>query len=209
MANASERRLWLAILPLATGIGLAAHIVARLSLIAGAALAAGMGAVAAYAVWSRTPELKRRTVRRRALVGVVAGALATVAYDASRLMTIRLFPLHVQPFVALPIFGRLLVGPNAPAGLATAAGVAYHAANGVGFGTAYVFLFRRLGVLTGLLWAGVLELLMLSLYPSWLNLQALDEFAGVSIVGHVAYGLVLGWVARYGVQRGRLEGQPS
>jgi hypothetical protein len=37
---------------------------------------------------------------------------------------------------------------------------------------------------------------MVSVYPGWLGMKALDEFLSVSITGHVAYGLVLGWLAR-------------
>jgi hypothetical protein len=187
---------WLALLPLATGIGLLTHILAGSSLLAGAALAAGVGTVAAVAVWTRTPKAGRPALRRRTLAGVEAGALATLAYDGSRLLVVGLFPVSTWPFAALPVFGRLLVGPGAAPGLVTAAGIAYHAANGIGFGIAYVLLVRQPGPLTGLLWAAVLEMLMISLYPGWLDVRAVGELLSISVVGHVAYGLVLGWAAR-------------
>jgi len=33
---------------------------------------------------------------------------------------------------------------------------------------------------------------MVNIYPGWLGLRALDEFLSVSVVGHLAYGAVLG-----------------
>jgi hypothetical protein len=108
------------------------------------------------------------------------------------------------PFDIFSIFGRLLVGDNAPTAITTGVGILYHYANGIGFAIAFVFLFRRPGVLSGLVWAAMLEFFMVSLYPSWLNLKALDEFLSVSIVGHTIYGLVLGSVARYGVSKRRM-----
>lgn len=68
--------------------------------------------------------------------------------------------------------------------------------NGVGFGVAYVILFRRPGPLTGMVWGVCLELCMAFLYPSWLRITQLNEFLGVSAFGHVIYGAVLGVVAR-------------
>jgi hypothetical protein len=37
---------------------------------------------------------------------------------------------------------------------------------------------------------------MVSLYPAWLGLQAMEEFVQVTIAGHLAYGIVLGYLAR-------------
>lgn len=193
-------RIWLAILPLAAGAGLLAYLLAGLSLPAGVALAAGMGIAAAAAVWRRIPARDRPVIRRRAVVGLAAGALATLAYDLCRLMAVTLLGLSFRPFDVFPIFGRLLIGKDVPAILAAVIGFLYHCANGIGFGIAYMFLFRRVGVVSGLLWAALLEGMMVSLYPSWLSIKALDEFAGVSVLGHFAYGFVLGYVARCGIE---------
>jgi hypothetical protein len=49
--------------------------------------------------------------------------------------------------------------------------------------------------LTGVAWAALLEVFMVTLYPGWLGLRALEEFLSVSIVGHAVYGVVLGATA--------------
>ena len=43
----------------------------------------------------------------------------------------------------------------------------------------------------------ILELLMVSVYPGWLDMRALDEFLQVSVLGHIVYGAVLGYSARW------------
>jgi hypothetical protein len=192
-------QVWLAILPLATGAGLVTYLLAGLSLPIGVTLAGAVGLAATVAVWRRTPVEDRPAIRRRAFVGLAAGGLATLAYDLCRLVTVTLSGLRFRPFDVFPIFGRLLIGRGAPETPATLIGVLFHAANGIGFAIAYMFLFRRVGIVSGLLWAALLEGMMISLYPSWLNVKALDELVSVSILGHVAYGCVLGGVARRGV----------
>jgi hypothetical protein len=199
VAALSRSATFLAILPLAGGAGLVAYIVAGLSLRVGIALAVAMGLIAAWAVWRRTPADVRPALKRRAMVGLVAGAAATAAYDVSRLVFVKALGLGFWPFDVFPLFGRLLVGAEAPRVVAEAAGVLYHFSNGIGFAVAYVFLFRKTGLLTGLLWAAVLELCMISLYPTWLNPSALDELLSVSVIGHGVYGAVLGVLARRGV----------
>lgn len=193
--------MWFALLPLAGGAGLAAYIFARLSLWLGIALAMVMGSLAAWAVRRRLPGTLWPAMRRRAFVGVVAGITATLAYDLARLVLVHFAGLSYWPFDVFPVFGRLLLGTQVNASVATLAGLLFHFSNGAGFAVAFMFLFRRPGIWPGLLWAAILELCMVSLYPSWLNLKALDEFLSVSILGHAAYGLVLGSLARYGMAR--------
>ncbi len=136
-------------------------------------------------------------------MGFKAGILATVAYDASRYIIINVLHLTFWPFDIFSIFGALLIGAGAPAVLREATGILFHYANGIGFSIAFFFLFPRPGIRFGLLWALVLELFMVSLYPGWLGLAALDEFLSVSILGHFAFGATLGLVARIGLKRKR------
>jgi hypothetical protein len=44
-----------------------------------------------------------------------------------------------------------------------------------------------------------LEAVMLGLYPAWLQIPNMREFASMSVVGHVAYGGTLGFLARRGL----------
>jgi hypothetical protein len=188
-------RLWFVILPLATGAGLVGYVVAGVSLRLGIALVVAVGLGLAALVLHRTPAGERAAVWRRVGVGLVGGALATAAYDGCRFAVVSTLGLRFWPFDIFPIFGQLLAGDSAPPAVRLAAGVAYHWANGLGFGVAYLFLFHRPRLLTGVLWAAVLELAMISIYPSWLHLRALSEFLSVSLIGHAAYGSVLGLVS--------------
>jgi hypothetical protein len=46
-----------------------------------------------------------------------------------------------------------------------------------------------------------LELCMVSIYPGWLEMKALNDFLHVSIVGHLVYGTVLGYLSKYFIGR--------
>jgi hypothetical protein len=178
------------------------YVLAGVSLPLAAAGVALIGAAAWAAAMSRISPLARHELRTRALAGARAGLLATLAYDAARYGVVALFTLSFKPFHVLPIFGRLFVGADAAPELAIPVGVAYHLANGVGFGIAYALLVRRAGVWTGMAWGVGLELCMALLYPSWLRIVALREFLAVSATGHLVYGAVLGaTVARAAARR--------
>jgi uncharacterized protein DUF6789 len=191
-------RIALTVLPLATGIGLVVYLLARFSLRLGIAVALIVGTEAAFATWRKSSPAMRDIIRRRVLAGAVAGLLATLAYDVSRYVVVKAFPLVIWPFDVFPIFGQLLIGPASKKVLYVV-GWLYHLVNGTGFAVCFAVLVRRPGILSGLLFAGVLEFLMISLYPSWLGLKAYGEFLSVSVVGHTAYGLVLGLVAKRGI----------
>lgn len=180
---------------LATGAALVVHIVVGVSL-AAAVVAADLGIVLAFTIAaSRLPALSRSLLLRRAALGAVAGLLATAAYDASRFAFVSVVPVTIWPFEAIRIFGEL-IAPGADAPLQLATGIGYHLSNGTLFGVAFALLVRRPTLPKALAWAAGLELLMISLYPGWLDIRALDEFAVVSVVGHACYGLTLGVLCR-------------
>ncbi len=189
-----RRTALLAALPLVTGAALVVHILAGivLPLAVGAAFAGSAALV--LAAWRGLPAELRTETARRVRIGLVGGIAATLAYDATRLVLVWVAGFRFGPLDTLPIFGRLLIGPDASPGLALGAGVLYHAANGVGFATAFVLVVRSPTAVKGVAWAAMLELAMVSLYPGWLRIDLLGEFLGVSVLGHVAYGLVLGGV---------------
>lgn len=133
---------------------------------------------------------------RAARLGLVVGAAGTVAYGVTRVVVVALFDLPIRPFEAVPLFGQLLLGSSIATPVTDAVGVAYHVANGVGFGVAYTVVFGRYGPWAGVAFGVALEAAMLTVYPGWLNIRAINEFFSVSITGHVAYGLALGYGAR-------------
>ena len=200
MSQSLKLRL-VALLPLATGAGLLGFLIARVSLWVGFAMVTALGVALVAVVWRGANRAQRTTILLRARAGVIAGLLATAAYDGSRYVLVKLFESPVWPFEALPAFGGLLLGADAPYEPRLIAGTLYHVINGVGFAMAYALFSKRPRVVTGLVWALVLELFMVTLYPTWINLKALDEFVRISALGHVVYGSVLGVVTRRLVSR--------
>ena len=119
-------RVWFALLPLAGGIGLVAYIVTKFSLLCGIALALAVGALAAWIVWRQTPAVLRSILERRALIGTISGAIATLGYDLTRLILVNVLGFTFWPFDVFQIFGRLLLGAHAPIWIARVAGLLFH-----------------------------------------------------------------------------------
>lgn len=186
-----------------SGIALLANIVLGLSLPIGLLSAAVvLGGVLALTM-VRVDPVDRRHTWGVARAGMLAGLGGTVAYDVTRAVLGQFDPSPFDPFGAIRIFGTLLLGVNAPEALIMAAGYLLHFVNGTSFGLAYAALFGRDGrlsassaVVTGISWGLFLELFQATLYPDWLHLTALREFLLISSLGHVAFGLSLGLLAR-------------
>ena len=125
------------------------------------------------AKWLRSSQQERKTIASRAITGLAAGAIATLAYDLSRLLLVNLLNIQFNPF------GAFL----------------YHLLNGILFAIAYCFLFSNRNWKWGIVWAMALEFAMFTIYPTWLDLQAvMKEFTIVSVSGHIAYGTTLGFL---------------
>lgn len=191
---------------LSSGAALLVYIVSGVSLPAALALVLTVAVAFSAAVWHGLAAPGRAEARRAVLVGVAAGAVATAAYDLSRWLIVEVAGFTFWPFDIFTLFGQALLGAEYTGPWVTVAGVAYHVVNGVGFGIAYTLWIGRRGVLAGIGWAMALETLMVTVYPGWLGLRALDEFLQVSILGHVAYGSVLGFTARRLLARADVAG---
>ena len=188
-----RRLLWLlAALPLASGAALVVHILSHISLGLALLVASVIVVVIGGFAWTRLTATARDTVEQRIQVGLVAGFLATLAYDSSRWIIVTLFHDTFWPFDVFPIFGYAIAGSSIPHNVATIIGILYHYTNGVLFAIAYTILFAPRGWWAGILWALGLEALMLAIYPGWLHPRTFSEFVSVSMLGHIAYGSVLG-----------------
>lgn len=195
-AKSGVRRTLVAFLPLWTGAALLLHIATKGSLSLMIVAAAVPLSIGAYLGWIGCSLDARSELSRRAWAGFLAGLLATAVYDGFRWFLLREFEFTFQPFHIFSIFGTLLLGPQAPPALVVAVGIAFHVSNGVGFAIGYAILFGARGVLVGLVWALALETIMLAVYPDWLHIKTLGEFRTISLLGHLAYGGVLGAVSR-------------
>ncbi|MEV4417449.1 DUF6789 family protein [Catellatospora sp. NPDC049609] len=182
---------------LASGAALLVYILSGVSL-RWTFLALGLtAAIVATVVIRRLPDARRARVLRRIAVGAVAGLAATLAYDAVRIALVEFAGLKLRPFEAWRLFGLALAETDQDRPWVFWLGVAFHLCNGVAFGVAYTVALGRRGIWPAIAWALVLETFMVSVYPGWLGLKALDEFLSVSITGHIVYGIVLGWLARH------------
>jgi hypothetical protein len=185
-----------------SGIALLAHIIAGVSLRLALALTVGFLMLTVCLVWRRTSGEERSRMMRRTLVGVVSGLLATASYDSSKFALSQWDPSPYNPFEAIHLFGVLLVGSSASNVVVNAAGTVFHVVNGISFGLAFCLLVARPGVLTGIAWGLFLAFMQVTLYPGWLDIGFYREFAQISGISHVVYGIVLGSSCRYGLRVG-------
>lgn len=147
-------------------------------------------------IWRRVSSEKHVEIKRLIGYGTIAGILATCLYDLSRFILIKVTGIQFWPFDIFGIFGKALVGEQATGLWVSILGALFHIANGTTFGIAYTVAFGRKGIRGGLMWAMILELAMVTVYPGWLDVKALDELVSVSMIGHFVYGIVLGYTAR-------------
>jgi hypothetical protein len=126
------------------------------------------------------------------------GLIATLFYDAIRPFLQFIFRFDFNPYGAMPIFGYLMTGLEQTAPMAIFAGWMYHFWNGISFGMMFTMLVPKGGMIKGLIWAMLLQGLMMWVYPNFLQVR-LDNtgFLMTGIVGHGLWGIVLG----YGIKR--------
>lgn len=180
----------------ASGTALVVYIASGISLAVTASVLVGLALVVGLVLWWRAGASDRTELQGLFRAGAVAGIAATAAYDLTRWVIIEVLDFGIWPFDTFTLFGRALVGAGYTGWWVTAVGTGYHVVNGVGFAIAYTIWLGRRGPLFGVAWALALEAAMLTLYPTWLDIRSYQEFLQMSILGHVAYGVVLGVVAR-------------
>jgi hypothetical protein len=179
---------------LASGASLVGYILtgAPMALVLGVLVLLGAMVVGAT-VWGQTE--RRRQWLTCVRVGIPAGLIATFCYDASRYLLVQVAGFTASPFVAFPLFGQALIGSGAGVGPRTLIGVGFHLLNGMAFGVAYTVWFGNRPFYVGIPFALVLEAFMLALYPGWMDMRTVAEFTQMSLVGHIVYGSVLGFLA--------------
>ena len=131
----------------------------------------------------------------RLVVGALAGLAATAAYDLVRLLLRWSGAIGFDPFITHPIFGQLITGSPLTSSVALAAGWAYHVWNGVGFAVMYTLIAGPALPVYAIGWALFLEIAWLTALPSALNFTLRPDLILVSLIGHTAYGIVLGLIA--------------
>lgn len=178
-----------------SGVALVSHIESGISLPVALSLLAAVVIAVSAIIWRRTQPQYRPVLQRLVTTGARAGVVATIAYDSSKFVLSKLDPTPYNPFEMMRIFGALLTGSN-KAAITLPAGVAFHLLNGTAFGVAFCILLGTRGVLAGIAWGLGLEFFQVALYPGWLGINMYREFVQFSVLGHVAYGVVLGFMCR-------------
>lgn len=191
------RRMLLVGPTLVTGVALLVYFTAGVSLLLALGVTIGIVGTAGYMSWRQLPANYKPAFLKRVKVGLLAGALATAAYDLFRFEALPLFTGRDWPYHVFARFGELLVGTQVSAPVMTAVGFGFHLVNGVSFAVAYSILFGRTGWWGGVAWALLLETLMVTFYPSWLGVSVIEEFVSLTMISHLIYGWVLGAVSSW------------
>jgi len=177
---------------LSSGIALVVAILADLNL----SLACTFVLVPAFIAFLAVTVIVRRHEQTlffvRLKAGLVAGVLGTIAYDGLRFAVENAGLSSANSFRAIRVFGMSLTAQPIDAPGAIAAGWTFHVVNGVGFAVAYVMVMAGKRLYWGLLYAMALETAMVTLYPGWLQMTPSAEFLTLSVLGHFAYGAVVG-----------------
>lgn len=183
-----------------SGAALVTHITSGFSLWMGLLLAGSIVVLGVWMRWRRSSHDARSRMLRFTRVGLIAGLLATGAYDISRFALSRWDDSPYNPFEAVRAFGLALVGTFSSTPSVYVAGSAFHLLNGLFFGVAFCFFLGHRGVVAGVAWGFFLELFQLTLYPGWLNIGFYEEFLQISALSHLAYGAVLGLICKFALR---------
>jgi hypothetical protein len=129
-------------------------------------------------------------------VGAWAGLAATVVYDGVRALVERSHIFGYNWYVPILMFGNWITGAPQSSATAKVVGWSYHYWNGIAFGVMYALAFGRVRWWWGLAYGMFLEACMLGLFPMFLRVTNRWDFVAISMIGHIAYGAVLGVVVQ-------------
>ena len=156
------------------------------------------GMVLLFGVFTWAGRTDRQLIVNRLATGAAAGVAGLAAYDLIRLAVQDLLPLHFNGFGVMAAFGHFMTGQPLHSPASVAAGWAYHISNGLNFAIAYAMVAGPARWWWGLLWGATLQLAMTSVYPGLFEIKSWTGFIVESVVGHTAYGAVLGlWCQRF------------
>ncbi len=156
----------------------------------------GMPAIVLMLVLGLYSWQRRLPFWRRFRAGVLAGALGLIVYDVIRFSIYKSGFLGFDPFHVIPHLGALITGQPPSADASLYAGWLYHIWNGFSFAIIYALVAGPARWGWGVAWAMILETGMLLSYPTFLQVQVDAPFLAISIIGHIAYGTVLGLTVR-------------
>jgi hypothetical protein len=134
---------------------------------------------------------------KRLLLGVAFGIAATAAYDLVRLILQTALPVDFNAFANHARFGELITDQPRTTTIAKVVGWGYHISNGLTFALCYALVAGRARWFWGVLYAMVLQTLMVLMYPTAFGVsRGNEDFLIISFSGHATYGAVLGVLNR-------------
>lgn len=178
-----------------SGAILIAHALGWVTLSYTAAILAPLSLFLFLALWVRAGRGREEVLVNRLVAGVIAGAVGLVGYDLVRL-AILLAGVPFNPFRPIEVFGLLILDTYDDTLLTKTVGWAFHFWNGLAFASMYTLALGKGRVLWAVGWGMLLEIAMISTYPSIFRLLIDWPFLAVSMTGHIAYGLGIGFTAR-------------
>ncbi len=159
-----------------------------------------------------------RQLWRGVMIGVGAGLIAAIAYDAFRLpfvfakeWAIDWIVPPMNLFKVFPRFGALILAQpieqRTYSGAADLVGWAYHFSNSLTFGVMFVAMLgeaARSRWMAGVAMAVGLELgMLLTPYPNVFGIPVTATFVGVTMSAHFIFGVAMGERARWMARRWR------
>jgi hypothetical protein len=149
-------------------------------------------------VWAKPRN--REIFLQRLVGGLFAGFMGLVAYDLVRWLILISGTVPFSPFRAIEVFGLLILRADVDSWLTKAVGWIFHVWNGLSFAVMFTMAVGRGRLWWAIVWSLVLEVAMLSTYPSLFRILLDWPFITVSLVGHLAYGIGLGLAAHGAVK---------
>jgi hypothetical protein len=183
-----------------SGLAILLHVFGLVHLAAAVILLAPMTLLVILAVAMRSNSASREVFVQRCAAGLFAGVMGVVAYDAIRWLILMSGMVPFNPFRAIEVFGLLILQTDVDTPLTKSVGWAFHVWNGLSFATMYTLAVGRGRIWWAIAWSMMLEAAMLSTYPSLFRILLDWPFVTISFIGHLAYGLALGYSARGAVK---------
>lgn len=139
----------------------------------------------------------------RIWAGFIAGAVATFALDTFRELGV----IHGWlPMDTVQLFGKMIMGPQSAELAWTSVGMIYHFLNGASFGVFYAIIWGKAHWMWAVFWALLVELGMMTLPPMAPTVGPFGNNTGgpelflITLIAHIAYGVLLGLMVRHWVK---------
>jgi hypothetical protein len=148
--------------------------------------------VALAGIWIWADRSGRKELAAALTIGLAGGFLGTVAYDVIRLPFLA---AGQRVFAPISAYGVWIAEASSSSRFTEVIGWLYHFSNGITFGIMYALFMRNRHWALAIAWAFVLETIaILSPFAPIFSLSGNYAALGIAYLGHVAYGVPLGWL---------------